>query len=114
MKGSLTFHAVVECVLDRRRHVSAHALAEAEADRLSLQEIELATCTGECIEDYSDDPRGPSCLVLGRVGGRAVHAVWGYDAQSRRAILITVYLPDPQRWSDDLRRRRARHGGDVE
>ena len=114
MIRSATFASVVRCVEAGRRHVSAHALAEAEADRLSLQEIEAATCAGECIEDSPDDPRGPSCLVLGWAGSRAVHTVWGHDGPSRRAILITVYLPDPQRWSHDLRKRRSRDVGDAD
>ena len=94
---------------------STDALREAEADGLALGQIETLTLTGECIEDYPEDPRGPSCLVLGRLPGRhPVLAVWGIDAPSRQAILITVYLPDPQRWSDDFGRRRARDAGDAE
>jgi hypothetical protein len=30
---------------------------------------------GEGIEDYPDDPRGHSCLMLGTAGGRSVHIV---------------------------------------
>ena len=68
----------------------------------------------EWIEDYPDDPRGSSCLVLGQVHERgAVHALWGFDAPSRHAILITVYVPDPHRWSEDLRKRRSRDAGDA-
>ena len=94
--------------------VSTHALREAELDQLDLEGIEAATCGGECIEDYPDDPRGSSCLVLGRYADRgAVHALWGFDGPSRHAILITVYLPDPHRWSEDFRGRRARDAGDA-
>ena len=95
--------------------VSSHALVEAEADGLMLNEIEAATFAGECIEDYPDDPRGPSCLVLGhRADGSAVHHLWGFDEPAEQAILITVYLPDPQRWSEDFRRRRGRDAGEAE
>jgi hypothetical protein len=105
----------MESVLERRLRVSTHALREAEVDRLTLEEIEAVTCRGECIEDYPDDPRGASCLVLGRFAdGVAVHALWGFDVPSRQAILITVYRPDPQRWSEDLRSRRARDVGEAE
>jgi hypothetical protein len=81
------FRAVAEAIAERRVRVSLHALREAEADGLALEQIETAT---------------------------PVHAVWGFDAPSRQAILITVYLPDPQRWSDDFGRRRARDAGDAE
>ena len=89
-RGS-THRSVVQSVAAGRVRVSAHALREAELDRLTLADIEVVTLGGECIEDYPDDPRGPSC-----------------------PILITVYLPDPQRWSDDFRRRRARDAGDAQ
>jgi hypothetical protein len=68
-----------------------------------------ATRCGDVIEDYPTDPRGASCLALITVGNdRPVHAVWAFDEGSGRAILITVYRPDPTRWSDDFRHRRRR------
>jgi hypothetical protein len=67
------------------------------------------TPNGEVIEDYPGDPRSSSCLVLLNVGDeQPVHAVWAFDDGSGRAILITVYRPDPARWSDDLRQRRPK------
>jgi hypothetical protein len=38
----------------------------------------------------------------------AVHAVWAFDEGAGRAILVTVYRPDPARWSDDLKTRRPK------
>jgi hypothetical protein len=112
---SQTLAAVVAAIGSGLVRVSSHALAEAEADGLMLSEIEAATCAGECIEDYPGDPRGPSCLVLGhRLDGSSVHAIWGFDEPTRQAILITVYLPDVQRWTDGFRRRRARDAGEAE
>jgi hypothetical protein len=112
---SATFAAVVDAVRVGRVRVSAHALREAEADGLAMEQIELITVGGECIEDTPADARGPSCLILGRLAdGGAVHALWGFDAPSLQAILITVYRPDPQRWSEDLRRRRAHDVGEGE
>ena len=70
---------------------------------------------GECIEDYPTDPRGPSCLVLTYLpDGSPIHVLWGFDAPSGQAILITVYRPDSLRWSEDLRTRRGRDAGDAE
>jgi hypothetical protein len=113
--GSETFRAVLESLSARLVRVSSHALTEAEADRLTFSQIEAATLAGECIEDYPTDPRGPSCLVLGQLAeGVAIHALWGFDAPSRQAILITVYRPDSERWTDDFRRRRAPDAGEAE
>jgi hypothetical protein len=112
---SSTFRLVVESIAAHRLRVSIHALREAEDDRLTLVEIEAATSSGECVEDYPDDARGASCLVLGFLPDRApIHALWGFDEPSRHAILITVYRPDPQRWSQDFRKRRPRDVGDAE
>ena len=112
---SSTFRAVCESVRAHLVRVSSHALEEAEADGLRIDEIAEITCTGECIEDYPTDPRGPSCLVLGHLTDRsAVHALWGFDEASRQAILITVYRPGPARWSEDFRKRRSRDVGEAE
>jgi hypothetical protein len=104
-----TFDEVCEAMAAGRVHVSEHAYDEAVADDVSILDVIDATPRGELIEDYPDDPRGRSCLVLLRVGDQVVaHAVWAFDHGSGRAILVTVYRPDPARWSGDLRLRRPR------
>lgn len=104
-----TFDEVCEAVAVGRVYVSEHAYDEAVADDFSVVDVIDATPEGELIEDYPDDPRGRSCLVLLRAGDRvAAHAVWAYDDGSGRAILVTVYRPDPARWSGDMRQRRPR------
>ena len=112
---SNTFRAVCEALRAHLVRVSSHALEEARADRLRIDQIAEITSTGECIEDYPTDLRGPSCLVLGHLTDRsAVHALWGFDEASGQAILITVYRPDPARWSNDCRKRRSRDVGEAE
>jgi hypothetical protein len=104
-----TFDKVCAAVADGRVHVSEHAYDEAIDDNLSIVDVIDTTPSAEVIEDYPTDARGCSCLVLMGVGDdRPVHAVWAFDEGSARAILITVYRPDPARWSDDLKRRRRR------
>jgi len=104
-----TFEKVREAVAAGRAHVSEHAYDEAVADDLSVEAVIDATPDGEMIEDYPDDPRGRSCLVLLKMSEREVaHAVWAFDEGTGRAILVTVYRPDPARWSGSLRHRRPR------
>ena len=106
---SLTFQAVKRALAAGLLRVSSHAIEEAEADQLTLPQIQSSTTSGECIEDYPTDPRGPSCLVLGQLAdGSPIHALWGFDAFFQQAILITVYLPDPHLWTADFRRRNPR------
>jgi uncharacterized protein DUF4258 len=106
---SNTFDKVCVAVVAGQVHVSEHAHDEAIDDGLSIIDVIDATSTGEVIEDYPTDPRGASCLALITIGkDMPVHAVWAFDEGSGRAILITVYRPDPARWSDDLRHRRRK------
>jgi len=68
-------------------------------------EVEAVAVKGELIEDYPQDPRGHSCLLLGfGYRNRAVHVVC--SPKDEYLAIITAYLPDPAQWSEDFRRRR--------
>ncbi len=45
---------------------SGHAEDERQAEKISLAEVEVALLNGEILEDYPNDPRSQSCLVLGQ------------------------------------------------
>lgn len=60
---------------------------------------------GELVEDYPDDARGHSCLLLGwGVQGRAIHVVCA--PKEDYLAVITTYLPDPLEWEADWKTRR--------
>lgn len=102
-----TFEKVCKGIAQERVHVSEHAYDEAVEDALSVVDVIDETRNGEVIEDYPSDPRGSSCLVLLTMDEDSpVHAVWSFDDGSGQAILVTVYRPDPSRWSDDFKQRR--------
>jgi hypothetical protein len=72
---------------------------------ISSNEVEAVISGGEVIEDYPNDPRGHSCLILGfGESGRAVHVVC--SPKDEYLAIITAYLPDPDQWSEDFRQRR--------
>ncbi len=73
--------------------------------KIGAHDLEEAICNGAIIEDYPDDPRGPSCLTLGRCGDRPLHVVCG-QFQEQRVLIITAYEPDPDEWESDWRTRR--------
>ncbi|MGD0949984.1 MAG: DUF4258 domain-containing protein [Candidatus Binatia bacterium] len=73
--------------------------------KIRAEDVEQAIRDGAIIEDYPDDPRGPSCLILGRSGGRPLHVVCG-RLEERRILIITAYEPDPDEWESDWRMRR--------
>ena len=54
-------------ILKKKYRLTSHAEEERDADQIRLQEIEEALLSTRCkiIEDYPNDPRGPSCLILG-------------------------------------------------
>lgn len=88
--------------------VTDHADEEAQADRLSFDEVFTSALHGEVIEEYPDDSPYPSCLVYGNTfSGEPVHSVWGYDEETGWAALITTYRPDPSLWIDWRTRRRS-------
>ena len=100
----------IEEVRDRVRHehyeISFHAEKERYAEDITIYDLETAIFNGEILEDYPEDQRGPSCLILGYSQDRPIHIVCGYTpAQWIR--IITVYLPMPPKWIDDKTRRKG-------
>ena len=100
--------AIRELVRAGKYEFSLHAERERQADKITTEELEEALATCEIIEDYPDDPRGASCLVLGFTAGRPIHAVCALKRDPEEMFLITIYDPSlhPEKWSDNYRRRR--------
>ena len=73
--------------------------------KIGARDVEEAIRDGVIIEDYPDDPRGPSCLILGLSTGRPLHVVCG-RLEQHRILIITAYEPDPAEWESDWRTRR--------
>jgi len=103
----LEINALKQAIRDGKFRVSDHADEEANADSLLLDDVLESVLTGEIIEEYPTDWPYPSCLVLGFTGGREpVHSVWAYNAANAWAVLVTVYRPDPRKWTDWRFRRK--------
>lgn len=89
--------------------ISFHAEKERYAEDITLNDIETAIFNGEILEDYPNDSRGPSCLILGYSQNRTIHIVSGFTSLQWIRI-ITVYLPKQPKWIDE--RTRAK-GGEI-
>lgn len=85
--------------------ISGHAEEERRNDSLTMADLKEAVNDGKIIEKYPDDPRGPSCLVLGYSRGIPIHLVCG-EYPSGKTIIITVYRPDPVLWDEAFEKRR--------
>jgi len=70
------------------------------ADRMiSSAEVRSVIKQGKVIEDYPEDPRGHSCLMLGPgENERPIHIVCA--PKDDYLAIITAYLPDPDEWSE--------------
>ncbi|MBI3195605.1 MAG: DUF4258 domain-containing protein [Ignavibacteriae bacterium] len=90
----------------REYRLTFHAELERDNDQLTLKELEEALLSDiELLEDYPNDPRGMSSLVLGFTNkGTPIHIVCG-RADSLQLIVITVYIPDANIWLDNRIRK---------
>lgn len=71
---------------------------------ISTSDVRKVLEDGEIIEDYPDDPRGHSCLILGRdIEKRPIHVVCA--PKDEYLAIITAYIPDNAQWSEDYRTR---------
>jgi hypothetical protein len=77
------------------------------ADRL-VSEVEVRDVleNGETIEEDRDGEPYPGRVILGWIEGRPLHVVVAEDEAEKESIVVTVYEPNPERWTDGFRRRR--------
>lgn len=92
-------------ILNNQFRLSQHAETEKQQDKITYREIDEAFKKIELIEDYPDDPRGHSCLLLGFTSeGKPLHFVCG-DLDKERILFITMYRPKLEEWIDFKKRR---------
>ncbi len=96
--------------VQRKYRLTFHAEVERDADEITGREIEEALLSPETkiIEDYPNDPRGHSCLILGFTKENfPIHIVCGMG-EPEVLVIITVYRPDPGEWIDRQIRKEKR------
>jgi hypothetical protein len=97
----MDINLLIQAIRANRIRITDHADEEAQADKLSFDEVFVSTLQGEVIEDYPNDKPYPSCLIYGNTfASEPVHTVWAYNAETQWAVIITTYRPDPKRWID--------------
>jgi hypothetical protein len=92
---------VNELVKRGNYRLTLHAEIERGVDNISITELEGALTNSRCklIEDYPQDPRGHSFLLLGFTGkNEPIHAVCSIHEDT--LVIITLYRPDPELWID--------------
>ena len=95
-------------VLQDEFQLTYHAHLERQEETIEIEDIREALLSGQILEDYPRDPRGPNCLVLGYSGKRPIHIVCGW-AKNGWLLIITVYIPRPPKWITPY--KRGKKGG---
>ena len=101
--------AKVRAAADQRILFLPHALRQMLRPERMIRREEVVTviAEGTVIEDYPEDSRGHSCLMLGLGSqGRPIHIVCA--TKEYFLAVITAYLPDENEWTDNFSRRREK------
>ena len=79
----------------------------AEDELITTDEVRSVVFHGEMIENYPEDKRGHSCLMLGMPNNkRPVHVVCA--PKEEYLAIITAHIPSLEKWEADFKTRRGR------
>jgi hypothetical protein len=81
-------------IRDQRYLVTDHALEEADADNLTLDDILYVLMYGELDSVYTDEPRGERYVVRADIHPYEVDVVCRFRDDGMLLIIITVYIVD--------------------
>jgi len=101
------FLSVVLRALRKRIKFTDHAFQVMySAERMvTVDEVVETLHDGDVIEDYPDDPRGHSCLLLGFTRRRRpIHVVCA--PKDEFLVIITAYEPTLNKWTSNFKARR--------
>ena len=83
-----------------------HAVQRMFEREISASKVRRALEAEDVIEDYSSEMPEPSRLIMGFQGKRPFHVVTSENPEANEITVITVYLPDTNKWKKDFRSRK--------
>jgi hypothetical protein len=83
-----------------------HAAQRMFERKISSVKVRKALEAEDVIEDYSSETPDPSRLMMGFQGKRPFHVVTSENPEEGEITVVTVYLPDPNKWKKDFRSRK--------
>jgi hypothetical protein len=100
------FPLIISAVTNPNLLFRVHAVQRMFEREISAGKVRRALAAGDMIEDYSADMPQPSRLMLGFQGRRPFHVVTSENPQENQVTVVTVYLPDGNKWRRDFRTRK--------
>ena len=83
--------------------ISHHARVRMFERNVSTDDLIAIISSGEIIEEYHDDEPCPSVLIMGFIDAVAYHTVIALCSDHIR--VITVYIPERDKWIEYRKRR---------
>ena len=86
---------------------TSHALHQMNLPErmITKQEVKETVLYGELIEDYPEDIRGHSCLLMLAVTpDRIIHVVG--SPKKEYLTIVSAYVPSPEKWESDRKTRK--------
>jgi hypothetical protein len=83
-----------------------HAVQRMFEREISPAKVRRAVETEDVIEDYSFEMPEPSRLLMGFQGKHPFHVVTSECPEENKITVVTVYLPDANKWKKDFRSRK--------
>jgi hypothetical protein len=80
-----------------------HGEEKRRAVGVSAPEVRAVLANGTVLRRYPEDRPFPSYLVLGWIDGRPVHVVAADDEDREVTWIITIYEPDPDKWTEGFK-----------
>ena len=105
-RGSDAINSVRKSALKRIIYLPHAVRQMSRPDRMiSASDVRKTVEKGELVEDYPEDARGHSCLILGNgIDGTPIHVVC--SPKDDYLAIITAYIPSSQEWEIDLKKRK--------
>jgi len=84
-----------------------HAIQRMFERGIYEKKVRHAFESGETVEDYSSEMPEPGRLILGFQGKHPIHVVASENQPANEVIVITVYIPDTDKWDKDFKSRKS-------
>ncbi|MEQ8221827.1 MAG: DUF4258 domain-containing protein [Candidatus Eremiobacterota bacterium] len=94
------------CIGEGRIYWTYHVNMRLKGRFISREAVLLSSDTYEIIEKYPEDKYLPSYLVYAEYEKNAIHIQIAIDEVNNNIRIITAYKPSPDKWEEDLKRRK--------